>query len=323
MSRVLTVNPGGTSTKFAVFDDERVLLQRTLEHPAAELAPFARMPDQAGYRQGLIMAALAEAGIPATSLQAVVGRGGLLKPMVSGTYRVNAAMLDDCREAARGAHAANLGAIIADEVARPLGIPAVIVDPVAVDEMDPEARLSGLPELPRTSLGHALNSKAVARRVAAEMGRPYPEARFVVVGDARAPDYAAELRAAAARLGLDGALCWAGPCDDMPTAYNALDVLVLSSMSESFPNAVGEAMACGIPCVVTDVGDAAELVGETGYVVPRQDPLRLGEAIAALLERPVAQREMLGVAARNRVAAAYRQVALARRTEAALAGLIA
>ncbi|MCC7461387.1 MAG: butyrate kinase [Gammaproteobacteria bacterium] len=180
MSRVLTINPGGTSTKFAVFDDEQIILQRTLEHPAAELKPFACMADQAGYRQGLIMVALAEAGIPAASLQAVVGRGGLLKPMVSGTYRVNAEMLKDCREAARGAHAANLGAIIADAVARPFGIPAFIVDPVAVDEMDPEARLSGLPELPRTSLGHALNSKAVARRVAAELGKPYPQARLVV-----------------------------------------------------------------------------------------------------------------------------------------------
>ena len=158
---------------------------------------------------------------------------------------------------------------------------------------------------------------------AAGLRRRHPEARFVVVGDTRASDYAAELRAEAARLGLDDALYWAGPCDDMPAAYNALDILVLSSMSESFPNVVGEAMACGLPCVVTEVGDAAELVGETGCVVPRQDPLRLVEAITSLLERPLAQREALGVAARNRVAAAYGQDALARRTEAALARLVA
>jgi len=109
----------------------------------------------------------------------------------------------------------------------------------------------------------------------------------------------------------------------MPAAYNALDVLVLSSMSESFPNVVGEAMACGVPCVVTDVGDAAELVGETGVIAPPRDPERLREAIEALLARPAGERAALGQAARERILAGYSQSLLVQRTEAALAELAA
>lgn len=158
---------------------------------------------------------------------------------------------------------------------------------------------------------------------AAALRADWPEARFVCVGDARDEPYATALRQEASRLGLDDALCWAGPCVDMPAAYNALDVLVLSSMSESFPNVVGEAMACGVPCVVTDVGDAAELVGETGVIAPPRDPERLREAIEALLARPAGERAALGQAARERILAGYSQSLLVQRTEAALAELAA
>jgi butyrate kinase len=178
--RILALNPGATSTKFAVFDDETAVFQRTLEHHGSVLQGFAGICDQAEYRLGLMLEELAAASIALDSLDAVVGRGGLLKPLIGGTYRVNDEMLADLRAGARGEHASNLGAIIAHAIARKRDIPAYIVDPVSVDEMEPEARLSGLPELPRDSLSHALNSKAVARRVAADIGRRYEEVNLVV-----------------------------------------------------------------------------------------------------------------------------------------------
>ncbi len=180
MNRILAVNPGATSTKFAVFDDEQPILQHSVEHHGSELQRFARVADQADFRLALITAALDAASIPLASLQAVVGRGGLLKPLSGGTYGVNRAMLDDLHAATRGEHASNLGAIIANALAQRLGIPAFIVDPVSVDEMEPEARLSGHPEIPRDSLSHALNSKAVARRAAADLGTSYGELNLLI-----------------------------------------------------------------------------------------------------------------------------------------------
>lgn len=180
MKRILALNPGATSTKFAVFDDEQPILQRTVEHQGSDLQAFARICDQADYRLDLIKAALDAESIPLSSLHAVVGRGGLLKPLTSGTYNVSEAMLADLRAGARGEHASNLGGIIADALVQPLGIPAFIVDPVSVDEMEPEARLSGHPEVPRNSLSHALNSKAVARHAAAEVGKSYADLNLVV-----------------------------------------------------------------------------------------------------------------------------------------------
>jgi butyrate kinase len=178
--RILVLNPGATSTKFAVFDDGQAILKSTMEHHGSDLQRFSRISDQADYRLNLILTALERALIPLESLHAVVGRGGLLKPLVGGTYRVDKEMLADLVAAVRGEHASNLGGIIAHIVAMRLGIPAFIVDPVSVDEMEPEARISGLPELPRESLSHALNSKAVARRVAADIGRRYEDINLVV-----------------------------------------------------------------------------------------------------------------------------------------------
>lgn len=178
--RILVINPGATSTKIAVYDGETELFNRGVEHHGEELKPFARIYDQADYRRELILQELSRQEVPPDSLAAVVGRGGLVKPVSGGTYAVDQQMLDDLRQAARGEHASNLGGVIAHAIAAPLGIPAFVVDPVGVDEMEPVARLSGLPELPRQSLSHALNSKAVARRVAAEMGRGYEEVNLVV-----------------------------------------------------------------------------------------------------------------------------------------------
>lgn len=181
MTRILAINPGATSTKYAVFQGEQVLLKKTVEHQGSELQKFTRVFDQYQYRLTLITDALREAEIPLTSLQAVVGRGGLLKPLLGGVYTVSPAMLADLEKAERGEHASNLGAVMAYNLAQELDIPAFIVDPVSVDEMEPEARISGVPELPRISMSHALNSKAVAHIVAKDMGKRYDELNFVVV----------------------------------------------------------------------------------------------------------------------------------------------
>ncbi len=180
VERILAINPGNTSTKLAVFDGEKPLFKKTVEHHGEELKGFARIFDQEQYRLNLILKTLAEAGIALDSLNAVVGRGGLMKPMTSGTYEVNAQMVDDLEHRPAGEHASNLGAALALDLAKKLGIPAFIVDPVSVDEMEDVARLSGLPELPRISLVHALNHKAVARKVAAEKGRRYEDLNIVL-----------------------------------------------------------------------------------------------------------------------------------------------
>ena len=180
MERVLVINPGATSTKFGVFDGELVRLKKTLEHHGGELTQYSRIYDQYPYRLELIRQELEIAGIPLASLTAVVGRGGLLKPLSGGTYRVNPAMVQDMKVAERGEHASNLGSAMAFELAKQLDIPAFIVDPVSVDELEPVARISGSPWFERVSMTHALNMKAVARRVAKEIGKTYEQVNLVV-----------------------------------------------------------------------------------------------------------------------------------------------
>ena len=179
---VLAVNPGSTSTKLAVFDGPAERFAATVSHDDRSLAAFRGRPilDQLDVRLAAVRAALADGGVDPGALDAVVGRGGLLRPLASGTYRVTDAMLDELRAAPRGEHASNLGAFLARRLAEPAGCPAFIVDPVSVDEWEAVARLSGLAGLDRICLSHALNTKAVARRFAAEVGRPYGELRLVV-----------------------------------------------------------------------------------------------------------------------------------------------
>ncbi len=178
--RILVVNPGATSTKIAVFCDEKPILQEVVEHNSNELSGFASLMDQLPYRKQLIQDALSKAGIDAESFAGVVGRGGMLAPMPGGTYEVCEAMMDDLRAARYGDHASNMGAILANEFAQISSCKAYIVDPVSTDEMAPCARVSGMPDIERASKFHALNHKAVGRHVAGEMGMPYGEARFVV-----------------------------------------------------------------------------------------------------------------------------------------------
>ncbi|MGE5677835.1 MAG: butyrate kinase [Pseudomonadota bacterium] len=178
--RLLIINPGSTSTKIAIFDNEKPVLEQTLRHSNEELAPYATVIDQYEFRKNVILDTLNANGINISKLSAVVGRGGLLRPMEGGTYSVNSRMLEDLRNMVMGQHASNLGAIIADEIATQLGIPAYIVDPVVVDEMEEVARLSGMPEIKRICIWHALNQKAVARRAAADMGKKYEDVNLVI-----------------------------------------------------------------------------------------------------------------------------------------------
>jgi butyrate kinase len=180
MHRILTINPGSTSTKIALYEDETPVFVETIRHASQEIAALARIADQYAMRHWAIMTFLQEKGVAVETLDAVVGRGGVLQPIPSGAYRVNQKMLDELRASKEREHASNLGAILANEIASAAGIPAFIVDPVCVDEFDPLARISGLPEIERRSLSHALNLKAAARRAAKDMGKKYSEVTLVV-----------------------------------------------------------------------------------------------------------------------------------------------
>jgi butyrate kinase len=177
---LLIINPGSTSTKIAVYDGEREVLSENIAHSAEELAPYARIVDQKGFRKDIVLEVIGKKGLEPKDLAAVVGRGGLLRPIPSGVYRVNGRMLEDLFAGVQGEHASNLGGLIADEIARPLGIPAFIVDPVVVDELDDWARLSGVPEIRRRSIFHALNHKYTARLAARKLGQAYDALDLVV-----------------------------------------------------------------------------------------------------------------------------------------------
>ncbi len=178
--KILTINPGSTSTKTALYEDEAPVFELTLRHSAEEIAQFASIIDQMSWRRDLILNALKEKGFDIKSLSAVIGRGGLVKPIESGVYAVNEALKHDLVNATMH-HASNLGGLIAEEIAREAGVPSFIADPVVVDEMIDEARISGLPECPRVSIFHALNQKATARIYAKSVGRKYEELNLVVV----------------------------------------------------------------------------------------------------------------------------------------------
>ncbi|MFZ5967499.1 MAG: butyrate kinase [Bacillota bacterium] len=177
---VLVINPGSTSTKVAIFKDDENVIQKTLNHLPEDLEQFSKITDQYDYRKNMILDWMKEEGFETSQLKAVVGRGGLLRPMPNGTYTVTEMMIEDLKIGIQGEHASNLGGIIAKAIADQEGIHSYIVDPVAVDEFDDIARISGMPEVPRRSLLHALNVKAVAHRVAKEMGKQVDDLNLVV-----------------------------------------------------------------------------------------------------------------------------------------------
>ena len=177
----LIINPGSTSTKIGVFEDETLLFEETLRHSTEEIAQYASIVDQKDFRKQIILDLLSEKNFDINSLQVVVGRGGMLKPIPGGTYAVSDELLEDLKIGKQGQHASNLGGILAREIADSIGVPSYIVDPVVVDELMPTARYSGVPELPRTSVFHALNQKAVAKRYAKEKGVSYESLNLIVV----------------------------------------------------------------------------------------------------------------------------------------------
>jgi len=177
---ILAINPGSTSTKIALFEDDQKVSETVLEHPSDEMAKFPKTIDQLDFRYNVIMNYLKEQQYDVSQLDACVGRGGYLHPIEAGTYLVNDAIVHDLTIALHGDHAANLGGLLAKKIADPLGKPSYIVDPTAVDEITPVARISGMPDISRRSLIHALNIRAVTREYAASVGRKFDEVTCVV-----------------------------------------------------------------------------------------------------------------------------------------------
>ena len=180
MLRILVVNPGSTSTKVSLFEETKELFTQVLRHTEEELAPFQDITSQYQFREKIILNFLKEKDIPLDTLDAVVGRGGLLYPLESGTYEVDDVMIAHLKKGVQGQHASNLGGILAREIAEKAKARAFIVDPVIVDEMDKVAKLSGNPKFTRRSIFHALNHKAVARKAAAKLGKKYEETNLIV-----------------------------------------------------------------------------------------------------------------------------------------------
>lgn len=181
MFRILVINPGSTSTKLAIYEDENEVLNQTVRHKTEEISKYDTITHQYEFRKNVIEEFLNKSGFPLASFSAIIGRGGLLKPIPGGVYKVNDNMIDDLKKAIYGEHASNLGAIIAKELAKSVNIEAFIADPVVVDEMMAVARISGHPDFERKSIFHALNQKAIARQLAEKLGKNYEDMNIIVV----------------------------------------------------------------------------------------------------------------------------------------------
>lgn len=178
---ILAVNPGSTSTKIAVYRNQNLVFQKTIRHQSEDLAHYKKISEQFEFRKSIIINELKIADVDITKLSAVVGRGGLVKPIESGVYEVNAALKADLIQGVMGEHASNLGGLIAVDIASNLpGVKAYIADPVVVDELSDVARISGHPKFKRVSIFHALNQKAIARTFAKSINRPYEELNLIV-----------------------------------------------------------------------------------------------------------------------------------------------
>ena len=177
--KILAINPGSTSTKIALFDDAAQVFKTNIEHPNSELEKYKKIADQYEMRYDAILSALKDNNFDVKMLDAVVGRGGLLPPVKSGAYKVNGLMVDRLKNNPVVEHASNLGAIISFAMAEPLKIPAFIYDSVAVDEMEPIAKITGISEIKRSSFAHALNMRAVAIRTAKEMGKELTDLNLI------------------------------------------------------------------------------------------------------------------------------------------------
>jgi butyrate kinase len=179
--KILVVNPGSTSTKMAVYEDEKPLLLRNITHSAEQLAPFGDVTEQQDFRRQLVLDELEMANIP-LQFDAVIGRGGLVKPISGGVYEINQQMIDDTLHGCvMHNHACNLGCLIAHEIAAMIpGCRSFIADPGVVDELSPLARISGSPLMPRICIWHALNQRAIARRYARGIGKEYEDLNLII-----------------------------------------------------------------------------------------------------------------------------------------------
>ena len=179
--RILAINPGSTSTKIAIFDNDKEVFKKTLNHKPEELNPFEELIDQFEFRKNIVEEALEENDVQLNSIDAIVSRGGLLRPVPSGVFMINQKMLADLKDPSiwGRAHASNIGAFIAKSIADELHIPCFVADPVTVDEMENIARISGVPGIVRQSLFHALNIRAIARKTAKKLYKTLNECNLV------------------------------------------------------------------------------------------------------------------------------------------------
>lgn len=179
---ILAINPGSTSTKISVFEGSKEVFTKTLRHQTEEINQFETIASQYQFRKDIIVKEVEQAGFKITDITCVVGRGGLVKPIESGVYEVNEALLRDLNNPIMGEHASNLGGIIAADIVKEIGngVKAYIADPVVVDELQDVARISGHPLFPRTSIFHALNQKAIARTFAMEKNKQYEDMNLIV-----------------------------------------------------------------------------------------------------------------------------------------------
>ena len=178
---ILVINPGSTSTKVALYKDAQPIFDKEITHTANELSIFNQLTDQQDFRESIILYCLRESNYEIENISCVVARGGALRPVPGGTYLINEKMIQDLKDCRYGVHASNLGALLANKIAKKFRVDAFIVDPITVNEMDEVATVSGIPELKRESIFHALNQKAVARMASNALGKKYENARLIVV----------------------------------------------------------------------------------------------------------------------------------------------
>lgn len=181
MKKILAINPGSTSTKIAIFEGSEQVFVKNIKHPTEEISKYATIADQYEFRRDVILEVLKEENIDIKSIDLIMGRGGLIKPLKSGVYKINELMKEHLRMGYNGQHACNLGGLIADSIAQYIGLKeAYIADPVIVDEMNDVARITGHPDFERKSIFHALNQKAIARMYAKDNGKKYEDLNLIV-----------------------------------------------------------------------------------------------------------------------------------------------
>ena len=272
--KVLTINPGSTSTKIALYGEQGELWNQTLRHPAEEIAHFGRIAEQFEWRLSLILEAMEARGESLSELSAVVGRGGLTKPVMGGTYEVTTALIDELRTTPME-HASNLGAPLADAIARKAGVKAYIVDPPTVDELQPTARVSGVKALPRISVFHALNQKAVARRDAAEVGKPYEELNLVVAHMGGGVSVGAHRKGCV--IDVNNALDGEGPIAPERAGSLPAGSLVELCFSGKYTKAEVKKMLCG-------KGGVVDLLGTNSMIEVRERAAAGDEEASLVLE---------------------------------------